>query len=324
MLERLISLFAVTLLFQFAAPEILFSEAFSLDPLKNADPITSSTPGLSRRQWVNVPIAVGGAIFYGKLLSDAGKKLTRGDFAYPDAHEGRMKSTIKTAVIASIPASQSKNENDAINKLGRPLRILEVGTGKDCRVIRRGLFDDAFSELSSRGVTEIELTGVDIVPPSTAAIQDARDVLSRRVESYYGDVSFTFVEGSLTSGLDFQDGYFDCVISSLTLCSVDDQAAALNEIKRVLKSKGGSFGYMEHVAVDADEPYRLLEFQQLVFDGLQQIVADNCHLHRFTEDKIYSIFGISEGTSTAIARKRFIVDDMWPISCQTCGVIKLL
>jgi len=321
--EKYSSLFSIIVLFDFITLETLYSDAFSLDPLKNKDSITDSVPGLSRRDWFTVPIGVGGAVFYGKLLSDATKKLTRGDLVYPDSHERRVKSTIATAVIASIPPNQRSSKEDTLERLGRPLRILEVGIGKDCRVIRRGLYKDAFAEVASRGVTKIELTGVDIVSPTMAAVERARDVLLRKVENNDADVAFEFVEGSLTAGLNFQDGFFDCVICTLTLCSVDDQIAALNEIKRVLRQDGGSFGYIEHVAVTPDEPYRLLEFQQLAFDGLQQKVAGNCHLHRFTEENISSIFGVSDGSST-IANERFLVDDMWPVSCQTCGVIKLL
>lgn len=306
MLEKCFFLFAIIL-------RIKISDALAFDPTK-----------LSRRELLTVPIAAGGAVFYGKLLSDATKKLTRGDLVYPDSHERRVKSTISEAILASIPQAQSNINKDATNDgIGRPLRILEVGIGKDCRVIRRGLYNDAFAGVSSRGVTDIDLIGLDIVSPTTGALERAKDVLLQKVENDRADVSFEFVKGSLTSRLDFRDGYFDCVICTLTLCSVDDQIAALNEIKRVLRKDGGSFGYIEHVAINPDEPYRLLEFQQLAFDGWQQIVADNCHLHRFTEDNIYSVFGVSDGTSRIISKERFLVDEMWPVSCQTSGVIKL-
>ena len=290
------------------------SKAFSLDPLKKKDSPAEDAPELSRRDiLLTVPIAAGGAVVYGKLLSDATEKLLRGELVYPDDHESRTKSTIAEAVLASIPR-ETKDE-------GRPLRILEVGIGKDCRIIRRGLYNDALAQVSSRGVKDIDLIGVDIASPTSAAIDAAKDKLRKKTDDV--NVSFDFVEGSLTSRLNFQDGYFDCVICALTLCSVEDQITALNEIKRVLRKDGGSFGYIEHVAVNPDEPYRLLEFQQLAFDGLQQIVADNCHLHRYTEDSINSVFGVSDGTSRLIARERFLVEGMWPVSCQTTGVIQL-
>ena len=302
-------------------------EAFSLDPLKNKGSSGDAAPELSRRDLLlGVPIAAGGAVFYGKLLSDATEKLLRGELVYPESHESRTKSTIAEAVLASIPQRESgRNEHTTSEGIaGRPLRILEVGIGKDCRIIRRGLYNDAFREVSSRGVKNIDLVGVDIAAPPSTVMETAKDVLRRKAENKNrANVSFEFVEGSLTSRLDFRDGYFDCVICALTLCSVNDQISALNEIKRVLRKDGGSFGYIEHVAVNSDEPYRLLEFQQLAFDGIQQIVADNCHLHRYTEDSIYSVFGVSDGKSRRIARERFLVDGMWPVSCQTTGVIQL-
>ncbi len=301
------------------------ADAFSRDPLQKKDvPSDPAAPELSRRDiLLTVPVAVGGAVVYGKLLSDATEKILRGELVYPDSHESRTKSTIADAVLASIP--RTGQTSDGTNEgIRRPLRILEVGIGKDCRVIRRGLYNDALAQVSSQGIKSIDLVGVDIASPSSGAMDAAKETLQRRAGNNNGlDVSFEFVPGSLTSHLDFRDDYFDCVICALTLCSVDDQISALNEIKRVLRKDGGSFGYIEHVAVDPDEPYRLLEFQQLTFDGIQQIVADNCHLHRYTEESIYKVFGVADGNCRTITRERFLVDGMWPVSCQTTGVLQL-
>lgn len=46
--------------------------------------------------------------------------------------------------------------------------------------------------------------------------------------------------------LPFRDGAFDCVIGGLVLCSVDDQPAALAELRRVLRP-GGALRLLEHV-----------------------------------------------------------------------------
>jgi ubiquinone/menaquinone biosynthesis C-methylase UbiE len=49
--------------------------------------------------------------------------------------------------------------------------------------------------------------------------------------------------------LPFEDGSFDHVVSTLVLCSVPEQAAALGELRRVLKP-GGTFRFLEHVRND--------------------------------------------------------------------------
>lgn len=131
---------------------------------------------------------------------------------------------------------------------------------------------------------------------------------------------FHFVQGSISQPLNFPQGYFDCIICSLTLCSVDDPAAAVTEIKRLLRVDGGCFGYVEHTAVLPDEPNRFLDFQQQLLDPLQQAVADNCHLHRYTDSTIATVFD-ANGSKT-INSERFLVDGMWPVSCQSCGVIQ--
>jgi ubiquinone/menaquinone biosynthesis C-methylase UbiE len=170
----------------------------------------------------------------------------------------------------------------------------------------------------------MELTGVDIVIPKSNIIEDARSRMRRIASESQMDVDLKVVEGSITSKLEFPDGWFDCVICALTLCSVDEQNAALEEIKRLLRKDGGTFGYVEHVAVNPGEPYRFLDLQQQVLDPLQQTVADNCHLHRFTEDNIAKVFDVEgdRAMSSRLFNERFIVDNMWPVSCQSCGVIQ--
>lgn len=258
-------------------------------------------------------------MIYGKLLSGAVNKLSRGDLAYPEAHERRVEQIITKSLVAAIPPTKSES----------PLRVLEVGIGKDWRVERRGLYLHALDNLSARGVSSIELTGVDIEIPNSNIFEDAKRRMNKVASEKSIDVVLKVMEGSITSKLDvFPDGWFDSVICSLTLCSVDDQNAALDEMKRLVRPVGGTFGYVEHVAVNADEPYRLLNLQQELLDPLQQIVADNCHLHRFTDENVARAFGITqdEGESGFFSRRvfheRFLVDDMWPVSCQCCGVIQ--
>jgi SAM-dependent methyltransferase len=288
------------------------SSAFSMVPKGDDEAPSSVNP--SRRELFKSPVAIGGALVYAKLVADAAGKLARGDLVYPAAHETRVEDIIARAALASIPS-----EN-------RPLRVLEVGIGKDWRVGRRGLYHSALDQLSSRGVTKLELSGVDISVPNAAILEDASSRINQYGASHNLDVNVHVIRQSITSRLDFPDGWFDCVVGSLLLCSVDDQDAALQEIKRLVRPTGGTFGYVEHVAVNPDEPYQILDWQQKLLDPFQQAVAENCHLHRFTDDTVSNIFGIDDtqgsASATRLFSERFLVKDMWPVSCQCCGVVQ--
>jgi ubiquinone/menaquinone biosynthesis C-methylase UbiE len=52
--------------------------------------------------------------------------------------------------------------------------------------------------------------------------------------------------------LPFPDGSFDCVVSTMVLCTVEDVAASLAEIRRVLRP-GGQLLFAEHVRASSPE-----------------------------------------------------------------------
>ena len=248
-------------------------------------------------------------------MSDAASKLARGDLAYPEAHERRVETIITRAMVEAV----SKYN------VSRPIQVLEVGIGSNFRVARRGLYHVGLDQLAANGVSEVHITGVDLLPVKPDIIQDAERKMKLASSESQIEVKLDAIRGSISSGLpEFSDGTFDCILCCLTLCSVDDQIKSLSEIRRLLRPNGGTFGYVEHVAVNPDEPYRLLEWQQTIFDPLQQLVAENCHLHRYTEDSISNMFDLSKENPKAewLYRERFLVEDMWPVSCQSCGVIR--
>lgn len=306
-----------------------------------------STSDLSTRRQVLLtwPIGIGGAVLYGKLVADAAEKLSRGDIVYPPEHEQRVEQILTRSLIESAESllstgSQTDDAKSATSgsaRLDRPLRVLEVGIGKEWRIVRRGLYHTALDQLSARDiVSQIELTGIDISVPSNEIVQDAqrrmeKDAIESSTRQEPIQVQCNAYQGSITSKIqDFPDGYFDSVICSLTLCSVDEPDEAIREIKRLVRPAGGTFGYIEHVAVNDDEPYQVLKYQQQVFDPIQQLVADNCHLRRYTGETIENIFlTTTTTTKTTTSAKtlyseRFLVDKMWPVSCQICGVIQRL
>jgi ubiquinone/menaquinone biosynthesis C-methylase UbiE len=75
--------------------------------------------------------------------------------------------------------------------------------------------------------------------------------------------------------LPFEDSTFDCVVSTFTLCSIEDVAQALREVYRVLRA-GGKFLFLEHGL--SPEP-RVQKWQRRL-NWLQMRLADGCHLNR--------------------------------------------
>lgn len=74
------------------------------------------------------------------------------------------------------------------------------------------------------------------------------------------------------------DGSVDAVISTLVLCSVPDQMAALAEVHRVLRP-GGRFVFVEHVAAPSGT---ILRCAQELATPLWAALADGCHPARDT------------------------------------------
>jgi len=73
----------------------------------------------------------------------------------------------------------------------------------------------------------------------------------------------------------FDDDSFDAALSTWTLCSIPDVAAALSEMRRVLKS-GGTLQFLEH-GLAPDEGVRRWQRR---LDPVQQRIAGGCHLTR--------------------------------------------
>ncbi len=75
--------------------------------------------------------------------------------------------------------------------------------------------------------------------------------------------------------LPFEDGRFDCAVSTWTLCTIPDSVAALREVRRVLKP-GGTFVFLEHGRSDDAWVAKWQDF----FNPLQRHIACGCNLNR--------------------------------------------
>jgi ubiquinone/menaquinone biosynthesis C-methylase UbiE len=90
--------------------------------------------------------------------------------------------------------------------------------------------------------------------------------------------------------LPFDAERFDTVVSTFTLCTIPDAAAALGEVRRVLRP-GGSLLFLEHGRSDDPRVAR----RQDRWNGLQRVIGCGCNLNR-------PIDKLVEGSGLAIAR----------------------
>ncbi len=88
---------------------------------------------------------------------------------------------------------------------------------------------------------------------------------------------------ALADALPLDDDSMDAAVVSLVLCSVPDQAAALAEIRRVLRP-GGELRFYEHV-IPLRQPKRALA-QLFDRSGVWPRLAGGCHLTRDTQTAI--------------------------------------
>jgi ubiquinone/menaquinone biosynthesis C-methylase UbiE len=75
-----------------------------------------------------------------------------------------------------------------------------------------------------------------------------------------------------------ESGAFDSVVSTFTLCTIPDPAAALRQVKRVLKPEGRFF-FVEH---GRSNELRVQRRQDRV-NGIQMFLCGGCHLNRDIE-----------------------------------------
>lgn len=112
------------------------------------------------------------------------------------------------------------------------------------------------------------VTGVAAVEPSEVAWRLARD----RLAAAAVPVRRSGLDGA---ALPFGDGTFDSAVSTWTLCTIPDVAAALAELRRVLRP-GGELHFVEH-GLAPDEPVRRWQRR---LEPLQKRVFGGCHLTR--------------------------------------------
>ena len=113
-------------------------------------------------------------------------------------------------------------------------------------------------------------------PVRKITIVDPNPGMHRRAQQRVAETGMA-VDQRVISGeqLPFDDGAFDCVVSTFTLCSIPDVSQALREVHRVLKTPG-KFLFLEHGL----SPDRKVQKWQRRLNWLQMRLADGCRLDR--------------------------------------------
>lgn len=307
-------------------------------------PLPPTSP--SRRRFLYQLIgSVGVGIGYGKVVQVVLSR--RQDYPNLPTNERisfTYQQTIEQALLLSRPDVNSLATAADPSSSCR-LRVLELGIGSDCSSIYRKSYAGAISSIARHGSASptpkysLQITGMDLKEPNPSTLTDAKKIFLQDVYTItktndnrdempsWEDLvrdgwDFSFVAGDAQDLAKlYPSESFDVILCSYLLCSVNNPQEVLQEIHRLLKPNCGVFGFVEHVAVDPqhnNDGHRWLEIQQRIFDPLQQAVANNCHLHRYTEQSIQSVFG----ADAFLTKDRFFVDEMWPVSCQILGVVR--
>ncbi len=106
---------------------------------------------------------------------------------------------------------------------------------------------------------------------------DSENMLEDRVERRIAacPIPVTKMRLDAQGRLPFDDRSFDTVVSTLTLCTIVDTAAALAEMRRVLKPEG-RFVFFEHGRSDDPQVAR----RQDLFNPIQKIIGVGCNMNR--------------------------------------------
>jgi ubiquinone/menaquinone biosynthesis C-methylase UbiE len=159
--------------------------------------------------------------------------------------------------LARVTERAEGTEEDEIRRellAGLGGRVIEIGSGSGPNF---RLYPEAVSELVA-------------VEPEDYLRAKAEEAASRAGRPIR-------LVDALADGLPFEDDSFDAAVTAQVLCSVPSQAAALTELRRVLRP-GGELRFYEHVI--ARDP-RYARFQRIAGHVTPRL-AGGCHPDRDT------------------------------------------
>jgi len=148
--------------------------------------------------------------------------------------------------------------------------------GKEFQRLREGLLKSAEGEVLEIGLG----TGLNLAYYPTRVLHlhavDPAPLLSERVAKRRAAVPFPVEIMYLSAErLPYDDGVFDYVVSTWTLCTIPDPQAALREVRRVL-TPTGHFLFLEHGRSD---DARTAAWQDRL-NPIQNVIGCGCNLNR--------------------------------------------
>ena len=147
---------------------------------------------------------------------------------------------------------------------------------------RRALLANAEGDvLEIGGGTGVNLPLYDGTVRSLTMIEPEKPMLARLQHKIDEQRPGTTAVRAPAEALPFDDDSFDVAVSTLVLCTVEDQPRALQELRRVLRP-GGRLLFMEHVR--SEDP-RTARWQDRL-QPLQRRFACGCRCNRATLDGI--------------------------------------
>jgi ubiquinone/menaquinone biosynthesis C-methylase UbiE len=168
-----------------------------------------------------------------------------------------------------------------------PTLIDRVMSGEDFASYRREILADATGSVLEIGFG----TGLNLAYYPSDKVQKITTIdvnqgmnklAQKRIATSPISVDYRVLNGEQ---LPMADAIFDTVVSTWTLCSIQNVEPAIAEIYRVLKP-GGKFLFIEHGL--SNEPK--IQTWQHRLTPIQKIIADGCHLDRAIKSLIANQF----------------------------------
>lgn len=113
-----------------------------------------------------------------------------------------------------------------------------------------------------------KVTGFAGIDPSGKLLDYAREQIA--LKGWKADI-----RQGVGEDIPFDDESFDTVVATYTLCSVQDEAQVLRELRRILKP-GGKFLFLEH-GLAPDEKIRKWQYR---IEPTWKVLMGGCHLSR--------------------------------------------